>query len=97
MCIIIQNGILGFKISSKEGSVVPKGFPTCSNRKLLKIIEKYCVRIQSRGSHVKYESKITGKRFIYSTNKKDFKTSLVRKILVGDIGLTEEQAKEELK
>ncbi|MFC2668845.1 MAG: type II toxin-antitoxin system HicA family toxin [Corynebacterium matruchotii] len=74
-----------------------KGFPTCSHRKLLKIIEKYCVRVRSKGSHVIYRSSITGRIFSYPVRSKDFKTRTVRKILVGDVGLTEEQAKEEVK
>lgn len=74
-----------------------KGFPTCSHSKLVKIIEKYCVRVRSKGSHVIYRSNITGKTFSYPVRKKDFKTHTARKILVGDVGLTEEQAKEEVK
>lgn len=44
-----------------------------------------------------YRSNITGKTFSYPVRKKDFKTHTARKILVGDVGLTEEQAKEEVK
>lgn len=76
---------------------MPKGFPTCSYKKLLKIIKKYCVEVRRTGSHVLYKSSITNKTFSYPVRSKDFKTHTVRKILVGDIGLTEEQAREELK
>ncbi|MFI5504478.1 hypothetical protein ACFLIN_03825 [Corynebacterium kutscheri] len=77
---------------------MPKGFPTCSSKKLLKIIQKYADKTggTTKGSHQKYKSRISGKVFVFATRKKDFQTHLVRKILVQDLGLTEEQALEEV-
>lgn len=72
---------------------MPKGFPTCSYRKTESIVRKYAGDpIRSSGSHFTYRSPITGKNFTLPRRAKDFKTATVKKILVKDLGLTEEQA-----
>lgn len=78
---------------------MPKGFPTCPIRKILRIVEKYAdgpLKDRGKGSHKVYQSRINGKKITIGINKKDFSTSLVRKILVKDLGLTEEQARKEV-
>ncbi|MDK8726764.1 type II toxin-antitoxin system HicA family toxin [Corynebacterium amycolatum] len=77
---------------------MPPGFPTCSCKKLEKIIEKYCGKpIRQNGSHRVYKSPLNGKKFTFPTRSKDFKTAIVRKILVRDLGLSEEQAIKEVR
>lgn len=76
---------------------MPKGFPTCSSKQLLKIIKKHCGEpIRKNGSHQTFHSPYTKKNFTFAPRKKDFKSGLVRKILIQDIGLTEEQALKEV-
>lgn len=77
---------------------MPKGFPTCSYRKLRKIIEKYADGpLRSKGSHEIFRSRITGKNFTFPRRDKDFKTATVRNILVKQLGLTQEQALKEVR
>lgn len=76
---------------------MPKGFPTCSYQKLLKIITQHCGKpLRTKGSHQTFHSPYTKKNFTFAPRKKDFKSGLVRKILIQDIGLTEEQALKEV-
>lgn len=76
---------------------MPPGFPTCSHRKLLKIIEKHCTLVrQTNGSHARWRSNITGKTFTFATRGKDYKTATVRKILTADVGLSLEEARKEV-
>ena len=49
------------------------------------------------GSHQRYRSNINDKAFTFAKRKKDFETHLVRKILVKDLGLSEEQALKEVR
>lgn len=77
---------------------MPKGFPTCSYRKLRKIIGKYADGpLRSNGSHQVFRSRITGKNFTFAHRDKDFKTATVRNILVKKLGLTQEQALKEVR
>lgn len=76
---------------------MPQGFPTCSYRKLLKIITKHCGKpLRTKGSHQTFHSPHTKKNFTFAKRKKDFESALVRKILVQDLGLTVEQALKEV-
>lgn len=70
-----------------------RGFPTCSYKKIERIVRKYAGDpLRCNGSHCTYESPLNGKRFTLPKRAKDFKTHTVRKILVKDLGLSEEQA-----
>lgn len=76
---------------------MPPGFPTCSHKTLEKIIKRHCGKhLRQKGSHRVYKSPYTGTPFTFPTRSKDFKTATVRNILVRDLGLSEEQAKEEV-
>lgn len=75
---------------------MPKGFPTCSCKKIKGIVEKHAEFLRSNGSHATYRSNKTGRNFTFPIRKKDFKTGTVKKILVKDLGLTEEEALKEV-
>lgn len=76
---------------------MPPGFPTCSSKKLEKIIKKHATLLRQNGSHRIYKSKITGENFTFPRRTKDFKTGTVKKILTTDLGLTTEQALKEVR
>ena len=77
---------------------MPPGFPTCSSRTLEKIIKKYCGKhLRQNGSHRVYRSPITGNNFTFPKRSKAFKTATVKKILVKDLGLSEEEAIKEVR
>ena len=77
---------------------MPEGFPTCSYSKLLRIVTKYSDGpVRCKGSHATYVSRLNRKKFTIARRSKDFKSHLVRKILVSDIGLTLDQAREEVR
>lgn len=75
-----------------------RNLPTLSYKKLLKIVLRHCdgPLHNNGGSHQKYQSRITGKKFTFGKRRADFQSALVKKILTQDIGLTMEQAREEV-
>ena len=75
---------------------MPKGFPTCSYKKLKSIVENHATLLRSNGSHATYRSNKTGRNFTFPKRGKDYKSWTVKKILVKDLGLTEEEALKEV-
>lgn len=75
-----------------------RNFPTLKYKTLLKIIKRYCGEpIRQRGSHMRFESSITGLKFTFAERRGGvFESATVKQILMEDIGLTEEQAREEV-
>lgn len=75
---------------------MPERFPSLSTRKLLRIIERHARFVRQRGSHMTFTSNRTGKNFTFAQRSGDFDGKLVRKILMNDLGLSPEEARNEV-
>lgn len=76
---------------------MPEGFPPLSFRKLQRIIERYATHERTRGSHMTYRIKATGRTFTFAKRSRDYGGGLVYKILTKDLGLAPKTAREEVK
>lgn len=74
-------------------------WPSKSGRQLAAIIERVCGEPEARkGSHRKYRSPRTGRLFVFAYHDRDsVHGNQVRRILTTDVGLTLDEAREELR
>ena len=80
-------------------------FPGAKGRAVRKILEQHCgdpVKIRGRkagkGSHLRYQSPYTGLRITWSPkDSEDVDNGVIKRTLVKQLGLTEEEAREALK
>lgn len=81
-------------------------FPGAKGKTVRKIIERHCGspvtnprgRKSGKGSHLKFKNPRTGRMIIFSyRDGDDIHSGIVRKFLMQDLQLTEEEARKELK
>jgi predicted RNA binding protein YcfA (HicA-like mRNA interferase family) len=73
-------------------------FPSVGFNKLLSILERHCGSpIRINGSHRSFKSPYTSRMFVFTLHPKDEMWGVhVRKLLVSQLGLSEEAALEEV-
>lgn len=72
-------------------------FPAVGCSKLLRILKRHCGEpVRIKGSHHFFHSPYSGKRVLLAVHDKELRGPFVRALLVGSLGLTEEQALEEV-